>query len=532
MSSLPTLTEKQEILIAAYLNGEDVYQALLTECKQNPALLTELAKVVATDRLLANKLNEEDRELFVKEVIARINITPNADISSKVIKSIDNHSQVKSPPPRFWNTFSMAASVVLCTGLVIYYTAFMLNKDIATITKVASVVTNYVDYRVGKTIKKGGIVLSEGYSEIVLTNGVKLVLEAPIDLYIKSENLVVVNKGILVARVPEQAIGFKIDTPSSEIVDLGTEFAVRVDQSGDSQIHVIEGEVKARSNRSQTYKHIKKDQALGFNKQQEMFEITSESAKFMRALPGKSAKAPEFLHWTFNEKINNGFPSMGKGIDDKQYSAMDRNITEGKKITQGNGVFGEAVFFDGNGSWLETEFPGIADDNPRTVAFWLKIPHHFSVNNAYGILSWGLQEDYASWQISPNPEHVDGQIGCIRVGTYNAQVVGSTDLRDDKWHHVAIVMYGGESSNIATHVLLYVDGMLEKTKNKSFAKVLTKLKHPKSKSLSMGRNIGFDEKQIHYLDKYFKGWVDELFVVNAALDQEQVQQIMVNNKIN
>lgn len=119
----------------------------------------------------------------------------------------------------------------------------------------------------------------------------------------------------------------------------------------------------------------------------------------------------------------------------------------------------------------------------------------------------------------------------MRIGTYNAQVVGSTDLRDDKWHHIAVVLYGGETSNISTHVMLYVDGKLEKTENKSIAKVNTQLNDPKSRALSIGRNIGFNKHAAHDKQNYFKGSVDELYIFEAALSQQQIQSLMKNGRL-
>ena len=51
--------------------------------------------------------------------------------------------------------------------------------------------------------------------------------------------------GQLAANVPEAAQGFTIDSPKAAIVDLGTEFALNVTESGKSQVHVYEGEVES-----------------------------------------------------------------------------------------------------------------------------------------------------------------------------------------------------------------------------------------------------------------------------------------------
>ena len=49
--------------------------------------------------------------------------------------------------------------------------------------------------------------------------------------------------GRLTVRAPAEAAGFTVHTPASEVVDLGTEFAVVVERGGATELHVLEGEV-------------------------------------------------------------------------------------------------------------------------------------------------------------------------------------------------------------------------------------------------------------------------------------------------
>jgi len=109
--------------------------------------------------------------------------------------------------------------------------------------------------------------------------------------------------------------------------------------------------------------------------------------------------------------------------------------------------------------------------------------------------------------------------------------VGSTDLRDDTWHHLAIVLFGGEEVNLSTHVLIYVDGNLEYSDHKSIVKVFTDLDHPNSKSLTMGRNIAFDNESTNKNSRFFRGQLDELYIFDSALDEPQIKNLMQKNTI-
>ncbi|MER2490812.1 LamG-like jellyroll fold domain-containing protein [Catenovulum sediminis] len=559
-----TLSKEQQRLIADYLAGKDVQAQLIEACKNNPNVKQELAKLIANDRLIRFEIESSQQSQSVDEqagfsasVMDKIITQGRApkSILHKPIQhkptqqasetgKITNFNQYKKQPRNWFSTFYALAASVAVFVVGFFITSFLfVQNNLAVVTKVAAVsaVNNLV---VGQSINRGKISLDAGYSEIKMGNGVILLLEAPIRLDIRSQDLVILEKGKLVAKVPPQAIGFRVDTPSSEIIDLGTEFAVDVNDRGDSQVHVLEGEVKARSSKLQAYKMLRKNQALSFSLDEKVEFIKSSPNLFMRALPGKSVANSDYLHWSFDSKqldkqldkqFGNkqagAFLSNGKGISGKQYPAYDKTpeTTAGQgEIAQTVGVFGQAIAFNGMNNWLETDFPGIAGDAPRTVSFWVKVPKDIEKHEVFGIVSWGTQEFYSAWQISPNPYPQNGPLGALRIGTYNAQVVGTKDLRDGQWHHVAVVLYGGESSDISTHVLMYVDGELEKTHGKSFAKVDTKITQKNSRPLALGRNIGYEAE--HEPNKYFRGSVDELYVFDTALEQQQIKQLMQSNK--
>ena len=81
--------------------------------------------------------------------------------------------------------------------------------------------------------------------EIDFFCGATLIVEGPAELTIESDWSVGVAKGRLRATVPPAARGFVVKAAGSEIIDLGTEFAVEVGD-GNAQVEVIDGEVKLR----------------------------------------------------------------------------------------------------------------------------------------------------------------------------------------------------------------------------------------------------------------------------------------------
>jgi hypothetical protein len=86
--------------------------------------------------------------------------------------------------------------------------------------------------------------IDSGTMEIELQAGTKLVVEGPADWSVDGHNSVSLRAGKLVARVPLDAIGFTVETPTAKVVDLGTEFAVAVNKAGTTDVQVLKGKVK------------------------------------------------------------------------------------------------------------------------------------------------------------------------------------------------------------------------------------------------------------------------------------------------
>ncbi|MBA4188105.1 MAG: iron dicitrate transport regulator FecR [Planctomycetaceae bacterium] len=95
----------------------------------------------------------------------------------------------------------------------------------------------------GARLGTGRLRLAEGVARFVFDNGAELRLEGPADLELQNGNRCTLHSGRLVARCPETARGFFVDTPSASLKDLGTEFGVSVTDGKTSDVQVFEGRV-------------------------------------------------------------------------------------------------------------------------------------------------------------------------------------------------------------------------------------------------------------------------------------------------
>lgn len=89
----------------------------------------------------------------------------------------------------------------------------------------------------------GELELLAGQAELHFDNGPVVRLSGPVVVDLRRGDEVYLKQGILTANVPQQAIGFTVLTPTSRVVDLGTEFQVDVAKSGASDTSVLKGRV-------------------------------------------------------------------------------------------------------------------------------------------------------------------------------------------------------------------------------------------------------------------------------------------------
>jgi len=524
------MAEEVQSLINAYIEGNcsrEQSSALLQECQNDGQVLECLVEQLVIARLLPIALDEEG--VFDAEVYARLKDNERSDINERVYEQLKQESQKTVQNVHWFIPSSIAACLVVCATM---WTLFSPSETVAEVMANAAVEWKTAGLEEGDIIDTGMLELSNGYSQIRLKSGVELMLEAPLRMYIDNEKEVTLHHGKLMAVVPEDAKGFTVMTHNAEVIDIGTEFGVQVDQAGLTVVHVLKGAVKARSLAEDTYYDLGANEALSIRTGETPQKVASEPDTFLTSLPEVSSRVPQYLHWTFDESGEVAI-CRGTGIDGTFYDGRLRANKAGEGPQLIEGVYGQAYAFNGNGAHIETDFKGIDHTNPRTVAFWVKVPQDFDKKKAFGILGWGRMQADKAWQISPNPYTKSGGIGRLRVGTFSSAVVGSTDLRDDQWHHVAVVMYGGSQARLSSHVLMYIDGELEKTHSKSYNVINTEIDHEYSEPLGFAQNLSLrgDRRRSAEGSGYFQGAVDEVYIFESALSAEQVRSLMQNNSL-
>lgn len=378
----------------------------------------------------------------------------------------------------------------------------------------------------GMRLTGGVLELDHGLIGITFDTGAEVTLEGPAKLQVESENKTLLTAGRASAYCPEQARGFVMLTPTSYIRDLGTAFSVEVRDDHETDLHVLEGEVEVAVSGQNTAEPtiIRQSEAIRLvagGMQPILFRPDHPGARRKR-LPHP---VPPSIHWSFDDWTGKTTVDSTAGHSLTVYKGNKKVAPETT-----NGPFGTALHLDGKGSYARSNFPGIDGSQARTIACWVRIqPNGISTDRAANsIVAWGPSKSNGSWQLGWNNNDHQGVLGAARVEFGEGYAIASTDIRDGRWHHLAVVYLGGPKPNIATHVRVYVDGKLESLSGRRQRPIDTDTTSTAARPLTLGRHLGGNHGKSQYL---FEGDLDEVYIFHGPLLPGQIVKLMKRNTL-
>ncbi len=374
--------------------------------------------------------------------------------------------------------------------------------------------------------------LESGLAEIAFDGGARVILQGPTKFILDHASRGHLITGRLAARLPDRARGFVVETALADIIDLGTEFGVEVVDGAEQKtasVVVFEGAVEValpanaemaplepKKLHSGQSLHIRGTRNGSVEGAPQLFQGPPPHAlQFVRAMPQREIK--RVLHWSFDEGQGTQAISTPQA-DGAQFRARLLPVQDGPRwIT---GMFGAGVEFDGRDDCIECSYSGVHGAQPRTVAFWAKIPRRPKRRTAHAIVSWGVPQAGEKWLIGWNPLR-DEPLGAMRVEWGGSWLVGKKDLRDNRWHHLAVTFEGnpsGDNAGLAQSVRLYVDGKLEATSGALGIPIRTS---------DQGQlDLGYWRQR----DRHFSGALDELYIFPWALQPQEIVELMHSNR--
>ena len=388
------------------------------------------------------------------------------------------------------------------------------------------------NFTTGAHVRKGQqLDLATGVAEVTFDSGARVVLEGAASLQVNSAWDVTLRRGTLNASVPPEAIGFRVSNAAVEVVDLGTEFTMVADAGG-AEVFVLKGEVEAAPRGAGQEAILLKEGASRRFAPTGVSNVDDSARKFALFTEPLALDRPALvtrhLHWSFDEAVDNAFRATpadaAERTSDARLHGAATATTEGRR--------GSALRFSGQNFAVAT-FPGLSSNTPHTIAFWVRVPEDTSLSDAYSMITWfannrklGNRHVGINW----NRDRSDGPIGALRTDFGGGQAVGLTNLRDGRWHHIAVCFSpGDEDPTVPVQVKQYVDGRLEsstiipgKTRGPAVAEnaALADL-------VWLGARLGATGPR----QQRFRGDLDELFIADRGLEPQEIVSLMIENRL-
>lgn len=524
------------------------------------ALCNALADGVATDaqkRRLAQLLSgsEEARRFYVRAMALSASLHEYADeMQTDEATVVAAEPRIGRPPAWVWTLGSLAAAavVVLTLWLAVFSkhdaggenSLVETEKDefVARLTSAKDCEwSGQTKPRDGDHLRRGQqLKLAKGVAEITFDSGAQVLLEGPASLDLHSAWEAALRRGTLKATVPAEAIGFRISNASVEVVDLGTEFSMVADETGATEVFVLKGAVETSSrgasatNRSTLVLRETESRRFARSGVTEVRDSAQKIKKLARLAKLERPTLPlNFVHWNFDEAADRIAAAQLGTTPNKSFNIRLEGFPENDlPAMRTAGRWDRALHFDGR-LVAQANFPGLSKHTARTVAFWVKVPADAPLSEAGAMVAWPLAGANArALRVTWNRNPAQGSLGALRTELDRGYVIGSTPLRDGKWHHVAVVLVPPlKNTAVPFQVKQYVDGRLDVVSAKHLAKRRAKntddLREAADDVLWLGRSLLTARQSA----EHFRGDLDELFIADRALAPTEIQRLIKENQL-
>jgi len=404
-------------------------------------------------------------------------------------------------------------------------------------------------YRDGDVLPNGRFQFEEGVAEIDFFCGATLIVEGPAALNIESDWLVEVASGRLRANVPPAARGFMVKAAGSEIVDLGTEFALEV-EAENARVEVIDGEVEIRGGEHDG-NHLLTGQRQWLKGTDMPESVDGLSTLDDLNLRRENAASERFAAWQAHsqelrqdERLIAYFPiaatsadrvvrndaGTGKGLDGKLVGPVEHAA----------GRFGpksSGLKFGRPGSRVRTRIDG--KFQAFTFACWVRIDSLEHVYNAL-FMSDGYETGELHWQIRD-----DGRLmfSVMVDDTQSVQTFSELEQREVETAGLARVYYSEPIWDISKsgqwfHLAAVYDPVSRQVVQYSNGKqvgseqIIDKF-HIETLRIGAAEigNWGQPFRKTPWFSvRNLNGTIDELGIFDAALGAEEVKSLFQNGK--
>ncbi len=439
-------------------------------------------------------------------------------------------SEVPQARPRGmdWGLLAAALVALLCVAGIVVLSRYDDAAEIAMAQGGVAVVSQVVDtdgsYTVGDVLQPGSFQLDEGFAQLEFFCGATVVVEGPAELDIESMWLATCHRGKLRISVPEPAQGFSIETSGYRAVDLGTEFALSVDERGASEILVLDGEVRIDELSGEALQTLTGGDGLRLEHGSGEFQEPNAGGgdfighEVLQTMVSRHFR-DDYRVWRSHRDQLREHPDLVQYFDFEFEDRWQRNLPNvadsgavgaiiGAQWTSGRWPRKGALEFSRITDRVRLAIPGeydqmtlVASINVRSFDRWLSSL----------ILTDGWDEGEVHWQISDLGEVIAGVRGPPSSNTFSPAEISNADL--GKWLQVATTI-----DRIKQETCHYLDGRL-----------IVRQSIPAVPKLRFGHcEIGNwqDQGNGHPI-RSFNGKIDEFMIFSRVLSQDEISDLII-----
>ena len=375
-------------------------------------------------------------------------------------------------------------------------------------------------------IEEGGVLfpgkfsLRSGLAQIEFFSGASVIVEGPVTLNLISALAMECEEGKLRAFVPEPAQGFSVKTPDYEAVDLGTEFALSVGSEGNSEVHVVDGEIRLDTLGGKTLKHLNEGDGIRSDSGN-LKSIAANGSRFVgreQLLDRADANSKSrYESWQHTREVIRQDESTLALFDFENQKRWDRQLINhktdghqaaiiGSKWAEGRWPGKGALEFKGISDRVRMHIPGTFD--ALTFAAWIRVDSLDRWLSSL-FLTDGFDTGEVHWQISDEGRLILGISNKRIPNTQTEPVILPEDL--GRWMHVAVTV--DRKTHFVSHYLDGIKVMSDQRKN------IPPLK------LGGGEIGNWQAHNANYPIRSFNGRIDEFIILKRAMTDSEIADL-------